>query len=118
MWRADDLHIAYRTELRMSIAGDRARSATYGWLRSGGLRHAANTRVTSTYSVKRLPTRMRSTGKHCDTRRHLSEPWQSPHLLRVNQPFKLLEKLTRKMPVPEQHSCFDISLLSPLGEVR
>ena len=30
MWWPDRVHIAYRTAVRTSIAGDRARSATYG----------------------------------------------------------------------------------------
>ena len=47
-----------------------------------------------------------------------SKAWQASHLLRLDQPFKLLKELTRKMPIAEQNSGLDVPLLTPLGEVR
>lgn len=66
MWWPDPLHITYRTAARMSIEAARARSVTYGWFRNCELRHATNTRVSSTYSEKSLLSRMRSTRGNFD----------------------------------------------------
>ena len=44
---------------------------------------------------------------------HGLEPWQSVHLLRLDQPIELLPKLVRKVSVPQEYAGLHISLVGP-----